>query len=53
MGTWGGVLMDLLGFMQGMVWGRGIWKEECYVGFARWRNYVCELHGSGERKRGR
>ena len=43
----------LIAFFGGMVKVRGILKKECYKSFAWRRNYVCQIHSLGERKRGR
>ena len=53
MGMLVGILMVLMGCMEGMVQGRGLLKEECYDCFVWGRNYECQIHGLRERKRGR
>ena len=44
--------MDFMGFMDDMLLVRGICEEECYHSLAWRRNYVCQIHGLRERKRG-
>ena len=42
-----------MGITEGMALDRGIGKEECYYSFVWRRNYVRQIHGLRERKRGR
>ena len=49
----GDIVMSLMEFTEGMALVRGIWKEECYYSFVWRRNYVSQIHGIRQRKRGR
>ena len=42
------MLMELMGFIEGMAKVRGIWKN--VISFV-WRCYACQIHGLREEKR--